>query len=171
MSEPKFKPGHVASTLWDKCRLILDALEWGYDLEYKMPLNEWKHCNRDTFGFSAGGSTLRRKPEPPKPIVVSESGIAATCGNITIGSSWYKLPHRMREAARALSIGQRATLTLTIYPEGCEVPDTVTVPRVALEDAVREWSAIQNDLDIPHLLPIAVWEALDRLVKAVKGGA
>lgn len=100
----------------------------------------------------------RRKPEPPKPIVVSLTGELYD-GHLRVGDVDAVLLCGCLRHTAVNHRGADATLTLTIHPEGCEVPDTVV-------------DELNKCLDTPGLcVPRGLYELLCKLAEAVKGGA
>lgn len=165
MSKPQFQPGQEVSDKLDCYRMILEALEFNYKISCWL---EEPKCWNPTCPESIvvhHYTKLRREPNPPKPIVVSVDGVLgrdALLPNDRLTAKVLAMFHDARLINPANTYtGQRATLTLAIYPEGCEVLDTVTVPRAVVEE-ILEWR---------QLLTPGYCEAFDKLAEAVKGGA
>ena len=110
----------------------------------------------------------RRKPEPSKPIVASVEGMINYAGKLVyFATGVYEIAdlydERLADVAE-VNKGQRASLTLTIYPEGCEVSDTVTVPRAVVDRLLGCYC------DSPYSSHPDLRAHLDKLAEAVKGG-
>ena len=167
MSEPKYKPGQEVRGRIDCYRLLIDAKECEYDVEWRNEGHrEWRAVPRE---FYVGRRTiLRRKPEPSKPIVASVEGMINYAGKLVyFATGVYEIAdlydERLADVAE-VNKGQRASLTLTIYPEGCEVSDTVTVPRAVVDRLLGCYC------DSPYSSHPDLRAHLDKLAEAVKGG-
>lgn len=154
-----------------KYEILREAAATGRTLEYEDPEYEgdWR-----SIPVSNPGTIVpynwRIKPEPPKPqIIVSVDGVlgrGASLSHDSLPSKVLTMFHDARFINPANTYtGQRATLTLTIYPEGRKMPDTVTVPRAVVEDILRFRNKNHDHASLK------LHEHLDKLDEAVKGGA
>lgn len=154
-----------------KYEILRDAAATGRDLQYSTRTsNNWHDVSFNDLG-DIPQYNWRIKPNPPKPqIIVSVDGVlgrGASLSHDSLPSKVLTMFHDARFINPANTYtGQRATLTLTIYPEGRKMPDTVTVPRSVVEEIVRWW---KHDTVRGTHGPAA--EAIGTLIEAVKGGA
>lgn len=129
--------------------------------------NDWRETKCVPFS-NAIGYEYRRTPNPPKPIVVSVDGVLgrdALLPNDRLTAKVLAMFHDARLINPANTYtGQRATLTLAIYPEGCEVLDTVAVPRAVVEELLECYKTN------PYASLHGVRRYFVKLDEAVKGG-